>query len=78
MEKNNKRILDKFEKFLIKNDCYSQFVTDLLEQKNLTIPELIELEPDSDQLIMHCFAWSRTPEGADYWLQLYYKWRYGF
>lgn len=30
-----------FEKFLLENDCYSQFVTNLLEQKHLTIKEYI-------------------------------------
>lgn len=32
-------IKEVFEQFLIDNNCYSQFVTNLLEQKHLTIEE---------------------------------------
>lgn len=65
---------DRFEKFLLENNCYSQFVTNLLEQKNLTIPEFIESEPDPRLLVMHAFVWNRTPEGADFWLEIFHKW----
>ena len=74
-----------FEKFLIDNNCYSQFIegvefyhkhTDLLEfikdckaKQQPTAYEYIHT------LVGAGFSWSGTPEGINYWLDISTRWK---
>lgn len=68
---------DIFEKFLLENNCYSQFVTNLLEQKHLTIEEHIsktKTHYDTRFLVFDAFNWRYTPEKGEFWAIIHNEW----
>lgn len=83
-------IRDQFEQFLIENDCFSQFCTNLLEQKHLTFEEYVEKHiieyehrymEDIDRvnfwnwLLLDAFWYPLTSQGEEYWMSIYYRWK---
>lgn len=67
-----------FINFLLENNCYSQFVTNLLEQKHLTIEEYVALNEKYHNiinLIFSAFNWSITPEKSTFWLIISSRWK---
>lgn len=78
MENTDRRetILDLFEKFLLDNDCYSQFYSNVIGYLNITIEEYIRIfRFDSSQLIHNAFWWEDSPEGFHYWNRLDSLWK---
>lgn len=77
-----KEIQELFEQFLIDNNCYSQFITNLLEQKNKSFEEFINktlsidanIEPE-EELVNWAFGWTRTEQGYHFWSLLDARWR---
>ena len=75
-------IVQVFTKFLLDNNAYSQFVTNLLERENKTLDEYIDnlkvpyyCNNKEEELINYAFAWGRTSEEFWYWSKLDYEWR---
>lgn len=77
-------ILEEFEKFLIEEDCFSQFCTNTQEELHISFNELSsyieehyrpyrfwELVP---LLVSIPFTWSHTNQGYDYWEKISSKW----
>lgn len=77
-------ILKDFEKFLIEEDCFSQYCINLQEQAYLSFNELFSyIEKhyppyQSDELIPLLismpFTWCHTSQGYDYWAKISKKW----
>lgn len=72
-------IRELFEQFLIDNDCYSQYMTNLWEDRGMTIDDfnkyLTKLYGDGYEnfIISHCI-WDRTKEGHNFWEIIHEKW----
>ena len=64
-----------FIEFLLDNNCYSQFVTNLLELRNISLEEYLNWNYCSGELINWAFTWNRTKEKHQFWMNLNYKWR---
>lgn len=70
-----------FTKFLLDNNAYSQFITNLLEIENKTFDEYIDNLKvpyycnKEEELINYAFAWGGTSEDFWYWSKLDTKWR---
>lgn len=60
----------KFEEFLIENNCYSEFVINLLEYQNMTLSEYVKSEESPYRLIFSAFIWDKS-----IWAKLNSKWR---
>ena len=80
-----KTIKEQLEEFLFENNCYSQFITNLLDQHHLTLDEYFEsrlkeyrYKKDSiyswNCIFLDAFTYALTPEGETYWINIYYKW----
>lgn len=70
-------IEERFVDFLLENNCYSQFVTNLLEQKRLTIEEYIAKSSshyDIYFLVSDAFNWSITSEKGEFWALMNNRW----
>ena len=50
-----RKIKEIFEKFLIDSNCYSEFVTNLLEQKQLSLDEYLLQNNSPKLLILNAF-----------------------
>lgn len=44
-----------FEQFLINNNCYSEFITNLLEKKQLTLNEYFSQNNSPSLLVLNAF-----------------------
>lgn len=87
MERN---LCKQLEEFLFENNCFSQFCVNLLEQKHLTFEEYIEehfnkydyLKEDSvyswNCFFLNAFTYNISPEGEDFWISIYHKWKKDF
>ena len=85
-----KDIRDQFERFLMENDCFSQFCINLLEQKHLTFEEYVEKHIETyglpnnrhrndeihfwNFILLDAFWYCDTPQREEYWMRIYYKW----
>ena len=84
-----KSIGEYLEEFLIENNCFSQFCINLLEQAHRTFEEHVsyynEFFDNTDWLTDKIFYWNisfsdafyfkNAPEGEDFWINLYLKWK---
>lgn len=61
-----------FEKFLIDNNAFSQFCSNLVEE-SVVFSEYVETIYPINYMI-DCFIWNRTKEGFSFWNHLYVKW----
>lgn len=74
-------ILDLFEQFLIDNNCYSEFITNLLEQNNETFNEHVDrILKDTyylieRELVNYAFTWNLTEQKFWFWNKLDEQWR---
>lgn len=75
-------IKELFEQFLINEDCYSQFLNNLLEQYKCSLEEYFKYGPiiPTDcafpkNLIDGAFWWGDTTEGLWYWDEISLKWK---
>lgn len=79
------KVLEEFEKFLVEEDCFSQFITNLQEQTHISFneyPNYIERIFSTAKsvylvlgLVALAFYWSRTKEDYAYWRNIDTKWR---
>ena len=74
-------IREQFEEFLIKNNCYSEFITNLLEQNNETFNECLDrilkytYYLRERELVNYAFTWNHTEQKFWFWNNLDEKWR---
>lgn len=77
-----------FRKFLYENNCYDEYtvaVDTSLKSKGLSDEEVNECVntalksefPDS-LFSVELFSWVRTPQGHNYWKDIYFKWKKKF
>lgn len=75
MERDTEQI---FIDFLLKENCYSQFVINLLEQKKLTIEEYISKMNtwyNIRFIVFDAFTWRYTAEEGEFWMDIDTKWQ---
>lgn len=75
VSKKTEIVKELFIEFLLENDCYSQFVTNLLELRNVSLEEYLNWNYYSGELMNWAFTWSRTKEKHQFWMNLNYKWK---
>lgn len=60
---------ENFRNFLIKNNCYDQYI------KNVSLVSRLKLKKLKKGDYIRCaFAWSKTPEKHKYWRQINERW----
>lgn len=66
---------DKFREFLIDNDAYDKYISNVKKFKPSFISEFNNIDKNyRSEIINYCFTWSGTPEGERYWNELNRKW----
>lgn len=72
------KIKELFEQFLIENDCYSQYLTNLWEDRRMTIDDfdkyLIKVYCGYDNFIISHCIWDATEEGHNFWERIHEEW----
>lgn len=77
-------ILEEFEKFLIEEDAFSQFCTNIQEQAHISFNEYPNYLERVYKLYNYYdlvplltsipFTWCNTNQGYDYWAKIHKKW----
>lgn len=70
---NNINLCEKFEQFLLDNNIFSQFCSNILIKDSMLLYEYCE-KTHPQYYISRAFAWSYTKEGYDFWLKVNIKW----
>ena len=63
--------INKFRLFLIKNNAFDSYIKNV---NNNRINNCYSSGDPFNRIIDASFIWRNTPEGEDYWLELYRKW----
>lgn len=71
MKKSNK---ERFFTFLRQYRAYSHYLKAFEDWQDGSINDLIT-EEDADDYIVRAFAWYKTKQGSEYWLNLCDLWR---
>ena len=76
---------DKFRQFLIDNNCYDDYINNIQDDKLSFLDTESKLgneiymnfflHHDPDTFISAAFDWRLSPQGTQYWSDLYYLWR---
>lgn len=67
-------LIEQFEQFLLDNNIYSQFCSNILTKYKTLLTEYCKnIHPFN--YIMDAFIWSYTKEGYDFWYEFNRKWR---
>jgi hypothetical protein len=65
---------ENFRNFLVLNDCYNEYCSNILAQKRSTFEEFTGKRVGFVGIINSSFSWSQTPQGQNFWSQLNDKW----
>lgn len=66
-------LIEKFEQFLIDNNIFSQFCSNIFVEYSMLLYEYCEyIRPF--HYINEAFTWSHTEEGYDFWWEVDRKW----